>query len=62
MYGLPEDFEGAFFVGRVLQTVAFSGHLIDIIFDGDVSIGVESSYECRLAGDEEYVESQRLET
>jgi hypothetical protein len=61
MYGLAEDFDGSFFVGRLLRTVAFSRRTLDLIFDENVSIGLESSYECRLVGDEGYVEKERLE-
>jgi len=61
MYGLPEDFDGSFSVGRLLGTVAFSQNMVQLIFDEDVSIGVQSSYECRLVGAEEYVEAQRIE-
>jgi hypothetical protein len=61
MYGLPEDFDGSFFVGHSLQTVVFSQCMLELIFDENVSIGVQSSYECRLTGDEGYVEAERLE-
>ncbi|HEV3416975.1 MAG TPA: hypothetical protein VG056_09190, partial [Pirellulales bacterium] len=56
MYGLPKDFDGSFFVGRFVRTIAFSQAMTQLIFDGDTSIGVMSSYECRIAGNEKYVE------
>ena len=62
MYGLPEDFDGSFFVGRSVWTVAFSGCMTELIFDGDVAIGLLASYECHFVGDNKYVELRRIDT
>jgi hypothetical protein len=59
MYGLPEDFDGSFFVGRSVYTVAFSSGVMQLIFDEGVSIGLFASYECHFAGDETIIESRR---
>jgi len=59
MYGLPEDFDGSFFVGCVLEIVSYTANSIFLGFGNEVSITSESSYECRFVGDEEYVETQR---
>ena len=61
MYGLPEDFDGSFLVGRSVRTVAFSPCMTELIFDGDVSIGLLASYECHFAGDEKHVELRRVD-
>jgi hypothetical protein len=44
MYGLPEDFDGAFFVGRSLELVCFSENQVSLRFGGDISITIESSF------------------
>ena len=44
MYGLPEDFDGAFFVGRTLELVCFSENQVSLHFGGDISITIESSF------------------
>jgi hypothetical protein len=61
MYGLPEDFDGSFFVGRSVRTIAFSGCMTELIFDGDVAIGLLATYECHFAGDDKYVELRRID-
>lgn len=62
MYGLPEDFTGSFFVGREVRSIVFSMNMIELIFDGEVSIGLQSAYELRLGDDDQYVEAHRVET
>jgi hypothetical protein len=59
MYGLPQDFDGLFFVGRELEIVSYTADSIFSGFGNDISVTTESSYECRLVGDEEYVETQQ---
>lgn len=44
MYGLPEDFDGAFFVGCTLELVCFSENQVSLRFDGDLSVTIESSF------------------
>lgn len=61
MYGLPEHFDGLFFVGCEVQMVAFAPNMVQVIFDKEIAIGIHSSYELRLVGDKEYVEAQRVE-
>lgn len=59
MYGLPQDFNGVFFVGCELEIVSYTANSVFLGFGNDISITTESSYECRLVGDEEYVEKQQ---
>lgn len=47
MYGLPEDFDGRFLVGRRVECVCFSENQVVLNFDSDVSIVVESSFSFR---------------
>jgi hypothetical protein len=44
MHGLPIDFDGGFFVGRVLQQVCFNENQISLRFDSDVGITIEGAY------------------
>ncbi len=60
MYGLPEDFDGIFFVGRVLEVVSYTANSIALGFDGGVSITIESSFEYRHSIDEGEVERQHV--
>jgi hypothetical protein len=59
MYGLPQDFDGLFLVGRELEIVSYTANSIFLGFGNEVSITTESSYECRIVGDEELVEAQQ---
>ncbi len=59
MYGLPEDFDGLFFVGCVLEIVSYTENSIFLGFGNDISITTESSYECQIASDEGYIEAQQ---
>ncbi len=43
MYGLPEDFDGTKFVGRVLLQVCFGLYQLQLHFDGELSISVQSA-------------------
>jgi hypothetical protein len=45
MYGLPADFDGAFFTGRVVEEVSFTTSSIVISFDQRVAITIESAFE-----------------
>lgn len=57
MYGLPDDFDGAFFLRRELEVVSFANNAIVLYFDGDISLTIESSYTCEWPGG--MVESNR---
>lgn len=59
MYGLPQDFDGLFFVGRELEIVSYTANSVFLGFGNDISITTESTYECRLVGNEECVERQQ---
>ena len=49
MYGLPADFTGQAFVGRVLQYVAVFSNQLMFDFDGGCAVRLESSYSHREA-------------
>lgn len=58
MYGLPKDFDASFFVGLEVQQVAFSANTLDVSFESNISVTLESSYEYRtLQQGERVVES-----
>jgi len=60
MYGLPEDFDGSFFIGRVLEAVSYTSNSLVLGFDNGVSITIESTFEYRAAVNEAHVERQRV--
>lgn len=60
MYGLPEGFDGAFLVGRVLEIVSYTSNSMILGFDSRVSITVESSFEFGAAMGEALAERQRI--
>jgi len=60
MYGLPEDFDGSFFVGRLLEVVSYTTNSVFLGFDNGVSITIESSFEYRSAINEAHVERHRV--
>lgn len=62
MYGLPEDFDGTFFIGRSVLMVGFSLGMTELIFDEDVSLGLFASYECSFADSENNIEYRRDES
>jgi Family of unknown function (DUF6188) len=45
MYGLPEDLDLSFFVGKRLDTIAFAEFVIHFNFEGNVSVTLESSFQ-----------------
>ncbi len=59
MYGLPPEFDGAFFVGRTIEVISFTINSVFFAFDENVSLTVESSFEHRLPTDEERGALQR---
>ncbi len=59
MYGLPEDFDGSFFIGCTLEIVSYTENSVFLGFGNEMSITTESSYECRFVDKEEYVEAQQ---
>ena len=56
MLGLPEDFDGAFFVGRSLELVCFSEKQVCLQFGADTSITVESSFSYQRDSSESSVQ------
>lgn len=60
MYGLPDDFNGSFFVGCILENVLFSMNTVALGFDNEVSISIWSSFEHRTALAQEAVQIQRV--
>jgi hypothetical protein len=44
MYGLPSDFNGQVFVGRMLQSIVVRSNQLVFEFDSDCWIQLESSY------------------
>ena len=58
MYGLPEGFDGSFFVRRVLELVSYTSNTLFLAFDNDVAITIESSYEYTI--NELHVERQAI--
>lgn len=45
MYGLPAGFDASRFVGRTLEQVSFTANTVNLIFDQNVSLTLESNYE-----------------
>ena len=60
MYGLPDGFDGSFFLDRVLEFVSFSANTLNLDFDNSVSLTIESSYEYKWADDVGAIESQQV--
>lgn len=52
MYGLPKDFTGQVFVGRMLRHVAVFSNQMIFDFDGECWLRLESSYTYSKAGTE----------
>lgn len=44
MYGLPDDFDGSFFVGRTLDEICFAAYTMYLVFDGKVTISIAGSF------------------
>jgi hypothetical protein len=44
MYGLPEDFDTSFLIGRRLDLVCFSANTVNFHFDGGLHFTIESAY------------------
>jgi hypothetical protein len=44
MYGLPRNFDASVFVGQELSLVSFSANTINLVFDDQHSITMESSF------------------
>jgi hypothetical protein len=44
MYGLPSDFDGRVFTGRILEQVCFNENQVTLSFDGDMAVMVESAF------------------
>src|SRR5262245_14273334 len=47
MYGLPGDFDPRVFVGRELEQVCFWRYSVHLVFDGDVSLTMESTFSVK---------------
>jgi hypothetical protein len=50
MYGLPEDFSCAFFVGRTLEMLCFNANQIYLHFGKQTSVCVEGTYSIAPSG------------
>jgi len=57
LYGLPDDFDVTFFVGRRLEMVCFNENQVYLHFDRRVSLVIESSFEYCFDGQERSVDS-----
>lgn len=57
MFGLPEDFDGSFLVGRSLLQVCIGLHEVIFRFDEDVDITVESEFRVAVGGEGQVFES-----
>ena len=44
MYGLPEDFDPSFFIGRRLELICFGENTVNLHFDGELHITIESAF------------------
>ena len=55
MYGLPLDFDPSIFIGRELQQVSFTANTVQLAFDDDIAITLESSFIFQLDKAEEAV-------
>lgn len=44
MYGLPRNFDASVFVGQELSLVSFSTNTVNLVFDDQHSITIESSF------------------
>lgn len=44
MYGLPENFDASFFVGRTLEMICFNANQIYLHFDDEITITIEGSF------------------
>lgn len=49
MYGLPENFDGSFLIGRTLEMICFNANQIYLHFDGQVTITIEGSFSHQRA-------------
>lgn len=47
MYGLPRNFDGQFFIGRVLEQICFTQNQVALHFDGLVALTIESAFSYR---------------
>ncbi len=45
MYGLPEDLDLSFFIGKRLDTITFAEFVMHFNFEGNVSVTLESSFQ-----------------
>ncbi len=50
MYGLPEDFDGGFLLGKTLETICFGRYQMWLHFDGQITITIESSFSYEKQG------------
>ena len=44
MFGLPENFDGTFFVGRTLEMICFNINQVFFHFDDHITVRVEGSF------------------
>ena len=62
MYGLPEDFDGSFLVGRTLELVCFAQYQVRLHFGPDVDISIESSFEYGMRDRRSLVDRPNVKT
>ena len=60
MYKLPSGFDGAFFVGRTLESLTFSENTVHFAFDQQVCVTVTSSLQHCLPSDAEQAVVQHV--
>src|SRR5438552_6691694 len=51
MYGLPKDFNGAFFVGCEVELVCFAQYQVFFRFSGDVKLSVGGAFSYRRSSE-----------
>src|SRR5450631_2280119 len=50
MFGLPEDFDASFFVGRTLELICFAIYQVNLHFDNHVGMRVEGPFAYQRQG------------
>jgi hypothetical protein len=60
VYKLPKDFDGQFFIGRILEYVTFSAYAVDFGFDEHVAVQVLSSLQHQSPTESEKSEVQTV--
>lgn len=50
MFGLPDDFDSSFLLGRTLHQVCFGLHQVILRFDAEVDLSIECDYRVTIDG------------